>query len=94
MRSSQPLRELWYPDQACGCVGGGYGLSYEDLLEANDKLHAESVGAAIDDLPPIEQCAVFHVHLSSVFRGRAPMEKTYEAARYTLRVVLPQRGIY
>lgn len=94
MRSSQPLRELWYPDTAAGCVGGGYGLSFEDLIEANDKLQAEAVNSAIEGLTPAEQCSVYHVHLASVFRGRAPMEKTYEEARYQLRVILPSRGIY
>ena len=94
MRSSQPLRELWYPDTACGCVGGGYSHSFEDMVEDNDKRLAEAVGASIDGLTPAEQCSISHVHLGAVFRGRASMETTYEQARYTLRVVLPQRGIY
>ena len=94
MRSSQPLRELWYPDTACGCVGGGYSNDFETMIEDADKRAAEAVGASIDDLTTIEQCAVCHIHLGAVFRGRASMEKTYEAARYQLRVLLPQRGIY
>ena len=94
MRSSQPLRELWYPDTACGCVGGGYSHSFDDMVEDNDKRHAEAVGAAIDDLSPSEQCAVYHVHLAAVYRFRLPMEAVYDNARYELRVILPQRGIY
>lgn len=94
MRSSQPYRELWYPDTAAGCVGGGNSHDFETMIEDADKRAAEGVGAAIDGLTPAEQCAVFHVHLASVFRGRAPMEKTYEEARYQLRVILPSRGIY
>ena len=69
-------------------------MSYEDLLEANDKLQAEGVNGAIEGLTPAEQCSVYHVHLASVFRGRAPMETIYEQARYQLRVLLPARGIY
>jgi len=94
MRSSQPLRELWYPDQATGCVGGGNSHDFETMLEDMDLRHAEAVNAAIEGLSPAEQCAVYHVHLAAVFRGRAPMEGTYEEARYQLRVVLPSRGIY
>lgn len=94
MRSNQPLRELWYPDQAAGCVGGGNSHDFEGMLEEMETRHAEAVNAAIQGLTPVEQCAISHVHLAAVFRGRAPMEQTYENARYTLRVVLPQRGIY
>ena len=94
MRSNQPYRELWYPDTAAGCVGGGYGLSFEDLIESSDKMQAEAVNSVIEGLTPAEQCSIYHVHLGAVFRGRSSMEGTYEQARYALRVVLPQRGIY
>jgi len=94
MRSSQPLRELWYPDTAAGCVGGGYSHSFDDMVEDSDKQQAEAVGASIEDLKPAEQCAIYHVHLGAVYRIRGVMEGVYEQARYTLRVVLPQKGIY
>lgn len=94
MRSSQPLRELWYPDQATGCVGGGYSHDFDTMVDDMDTHHAEAVEAAIQSLNPAEQCAIYHVHLGAVFRVRGSMEGTYEQARYALRVVLPQRGIY
>jgi len=93
MRSNQHYRELWYPDQAAGCVGGGYSNTFEDMLEASDRRQAEAVGASIDGLTPAEQASIYHVHLAAVYRLRF-LEGTYEQARYSLRVVLPQRGIY
>ena len=94
MSSNQPLRELWYPDTAAGCVGGGNSHDFETMLEDADKRSAEAVGAAIEDLTPAEQASIYHVHLAAVYRFRGTMEGTYEQARYALRVVLPQRGIY
>ena len=94
MRSSQPLRELWYPDQATGCVGGGYSNDFETMLADADTRAAEAVNAAIDGLGLSEQAAIYHVHIGSAFRVRVPMETLYEKARYELRVVLPSRGIY
>lgn len=94
MRSSQPYRDLWYPDGAAGCVGGGYSQTFEDMLEAAESRSAEALGAAIDGLPADQQCAVFHVHLHAVYRFRASVEVIYEKARDSLRVVLPARGIY
>jgi len=94
MRSNQPLRELWYPDGACGCVGGGYSQSFEDMLEAGEARAAEAVNGAIDSLPVDQQCAIFHVHLHAVYRFRASMEVVYSKARSSLAIGLPARGIY
>ena len=94
MRSNQPLRELWYPDTAAGCVGGGYSHDFDTMVADMDIQQAEAVNAAITDLTPAEQCSIFNVHLGSVFRMRGVTEGVYEEARYTLRVVLPQGGIY
>lgn len=95
MSSSQPYRELWYPDSACGCVGGGYSQSFEDMVEAGDLRAAEAVNGAIDSLSPVQQCAIFHVHLYSVFRfKRLDVEVVYLEAREALKVGLPSRGVY
>lgn len=93
MRSNQPLRELWYPDKACGCVGGGYSQTFEDMLEASDSRSAEAVDGAIESLSPIQRCAVMHKHLYAVFRFR-DLESHYREARDALAVGLPMRGIY
>lgn len=94
MSSSQPLRDLWYPDGACGCVGGGYSQTFDDMVEAADRRAADAVNGAVESLPPIEQSAVTHVHLDAVYRFEEPMEGVYLRARDTLRVALPYRGIY
>jgi len=93
MRSSQPFRELWYPDQAAGCVGGGNSTSFEEMVEIAELRQAEAVNGAIDSLQPNEQSAIYHFHLAAVYR-MWELEDVYLAARATLSVVLPQRGIY
>jgi hypothetical protein len=94
MQSSQPLRELWYPDGATGCVGGGYSQSFEDMVEAADARAAEAVNGAIESLSPAEQCAVTHMHLYAVYRFREPVAVVYGRARQALRLGLPMRGVY
>ncbi len=94
MKSNEHLRALWYPDGACGCVGGGYSQTFEDMVDAADARAAEAVNGAIESLPPIQQCAVSHVHLYAVYRFREPVEDIYAAARQTLKVALPARGFY
>lgn len=94
MRSNQPLRDLWYPDGACGCVGGGYSQTFDDMLEVADARCAEAVNGAIESLSPIEQMAVNHIHLRAVYRLREPVHLVYQRARFTLRVALPARGVY
>ena len=94
MASAQPYRDLWFPDTACGCVGGGYSQSFDDMVDAADARAADAVNGAIESLSPAEQCAVTHVHLYAVYRFREPVEVVYARAKGNLRVALPTRGIY
>ena len=94
MKSSQPYRELWYPDGATGCVGGGYSQSFEDMVDAADSNSAEAVNAAIDGLEGIEQAAVYHIHLEAMYGFVEPVDCVYARARGQLRVWLPSRGVY
>ena len=94
MRSGKDYRDLWYPEKACGCVGGGYSQTFEDMVEAVDNRVAEAVNAAIEGLAPVEQCAISHTHLHAVYRFREPVTAIYQRARDRLAVVLPARGIY
>lgn len=94
MGSSQPYRDLWYPDGACGCVGGGYSLTFEDMLESADARVVEAVDGAIESLEPIQRCAITHYHLAAVFRFRGDAKKIYLEARAALRVALPGRAVY
>lgn len=94
MRSNEPVRALGFPDTACGCVGGGYSLSFDDMVEAMEGRAAEAMNAAIDSLPPVEQAAVLNVHLYAVFRFREAVEEAYGRARQSLRLAMPARGFY
>lgn len=89
---------LGYPSQAVGCHAEPWGywedtaqLEYEEMEYSK----AESVNAVINDLPLIQQMAVYHKHLVAVYRfKRESLEDHYCAARETLRVVLPSRSVY
>lgn len=93
--SASPLRDLlWYPDGACGCVGGGYSQTFDDMVDAADARMVEAVNGAIESLSPMHQCAVMHVHLYAVYRFRTTVEEVYAEARAALRLALPARGVY
>lgn len=89
---------LGYPSQATGCHPEPWGY-WEDTsqleYEAMEYGKAEAVNAAIDDLPTIQQMAVYHKHLAAVFVfKRHDLDEQYCAARQALRVVLPARSVY
>jgi hypothetical protein len=88
------LRKLWYPDGAAGCVGGGYSMTFEDMWDAKEQREIEGVDGAVESLEPIQQCAVFHVHLYSVYRFRRPVDDIYFEALDALALDLPKRGVY
>ena len=92
---AKSVMDLGYPNTATGCVGGGYSTSFEDMVDQADGRAAEAVNAAIEGLPMAQQAAVYNKHLFSVYRfHRGYQAEHYDAARQTLRVVLPQKGIY
>ncbi len=93
MRSSEPLRELWYPDGACGCVGGGYSQTFDDMVLASDQRAAEAVDAVIEGLSALPKLAVMHKHLYAVFKF-SDLETHYLDARTALGIELPMRGVY
>lgn len=94
MKSSQPYRELWYPDGACGCVGGGYSQSFDDMVEAADSRAAEAVNAAIEDLEGVAQAAIYHMHLGVMYGFVEDVDSAYGRGRRQLAVWLPCRGVY
>ena len=89
-----PLRAMWYPDRACGCVGGGYSQSFEDMWDAKEQRQIEGVDGAVESLEPIQQCAIFHVHLYAVYRFTRSVDHIYADALDILALALPKRGVY
>lgn len=89
-----PLRALWFPDGAAGCVGGGYSQTFEDMLDAKEAREVMAMDGAIDSLEPIQQCAIYHVHMHAVYRFARAVEHIYAEAREALRIALPMRGVY
>ena len=89
---------LGYPSQATGCHPEPWGY-WEDTAqheyEAMEYSKAEAINAAIDELPTIQQMAVYHKHYAAVFTlKRLDLDDQYWYARQTLRVALPARSVY
>ena len=81
------------PSEACGCIGGGYSASFDDLVDAVDVQTAMVTDALIRDLTASQQAAIHHVYLHAVYRFR-DFEKILESARRDLKLSLDARGIY
>lgn len=69
--------------------------TFDDMVHAADSKDAEMMNACIEDLMPIEQCAVSHVHCAAVWRsnrGRS-MSDIYLDARLHLSDGLRRRKV-
>lgn len=92
------IMRLEYPSKAAACVSRPWGYwedTSEELAYRYEYGKADAVNACIDDLSTDQQMAVYHRHLYAVYRfNRANLDDVYAAARQTLRVRLPKRGVY
>lgn len=68
---------------------------FDGMVHAADTKDAEATNAAIEDLPPIEQVSVAHVHVGAVFRSNRgeSMEDVYLRARANLSDGLRRRKV-
>lgn len=69
--------------------------TFDDMVHAADSRDAERMNACIEDLPPIEQCAVSSVHCAAVWRSNRgrPMGEIYLDARLHLSEGLRKRRV-
>ena len=69
--------------------------TFDDMVHAADSKDAETMNACIEDLVPMEQCAVSHVHCAAVFRSNRgeKMEDVYLRARANLSDGLRKRRV-
>lgn len=83
------------PSKACGCVGGGYSQTFDDMVDAADVRCARIMDALVNSLTPVERAAIYHEYLYAVFRSaRFDLKRTLEQARLRLAAWLVQRGVY
>lgn len=66
---------------------------WDAMVASTERWQAETIDAAIDDLPMNERVAVHSVKLACVWRLREPIQDVYLRARETLKVALPRRNI-
>lgn len=84
-----------FPDTACGCVGGGYSTSFEDMCESADASAAEAVGALVESLSPVQSAAVNHRYLRAVYRfPRGNFDEALVTALESIGAGLIRRGFY
>lgn len=69
--------------------------TFDDMIFAADSRDAERMNACIEDLPPVEQCAVSHIHVAAVFRSNRGerVEDVYLRARGNLSEGLRRRRV-
>jgi hypothetical protein len=92
MRHPEPLAE-GYPSRAAG-VSWRPGSDFEDLCEAADGTLAESVDAAIGDLPHRLRQALHAALLGSRWTGdRDQYDQALQQARAALLAILRRRGV-
>lgn len=88
------LRRLWFAGNASGRMASG-SSTFEDLCDSADDQRARVINALVDDLVPMQRCAVHHVHLTSVYRfPRSTLEATYAQALLALRRGMVRKGIF
>lgn len=69
--------------------------TFDDMIHAADSRDAERMNACIEDLVPIEQVAVSHIHCAAVWRSNRgeSMEIVYVRARGNLSEGLRKRRV-
>lgn len=89
------IGRLGYPSSAHGCVGGGYGTTFEEMVDGADYRAAQAVDAIILGLTPVESCAIHNAHGISVWRfHREPYEVILMRAYEKIEAELKQRGFW
>lgn len=68
---------------------------FDSMVNTADMKDAVTMNAVVEDLAPIEQCAVSHIHIGAVFRSNRgeKMEDVYVRARINLSDGLRRRKV-
>lgn len=82
-----------YPAKSLGISTGGASEEFDNMLEDEEKRIARVTDTVINDLPPIQRCALNQCYLYAVFRFR-DYEKTLEQAKEGVRAGLKRKGIW
>jgi hypothetical protein len=90
-------RPAGYPKRACGGVTNYTSMDLENVAayENLDRDLAERTNACIDDLAPVERCAIYNRYLQAVFRfPRESREDALARAMKNLEAGLKKRGVW
>lgn len=83
------------PGKACGCVGGGYSQTFDDMVDAADVRCARIMDSIINSLSAPERSAVYREYLYAVFRfERLDFQETLVRAKVRSAELLVIRGVY
>jgi hypothetical protein len=86
-----------YPKWACGGITNYTSMDLDNIAayESLDSGLAEATNAAIDDLAPVESCAIYHTYLHAVFRfNRTSLDDALARAREKLKALLRKRHVW
>ena len=83
------------PGKACGCVGGGYSQSFDDMVDSADVRCAQIMDSIVNSLSAPQRSAVYREYLYAVFRyERLDFQETLTNAKIRSAELLIIRGIY
>ena len=93
MKSGQ--LEAWYPGQSTGMTGGGASESFDSMCDREESKISRVVDTVIQDLPPVQSCALHHKYLNAVyrFRSEADLSHALALAKDAVRAGLKARHI-
>jgi hypothetical protein len=92
MRESAEVRG--YPRSIPGLQSGGASQHFDELCEAVDRRVALATDAAVNDLPPVQVCAIHCAYLAAVWRFRRPLEEILPVAKDGVATGLRKRHIW
>lgn len=90
-------RPAGYPKKASGGVTNYTSMDLDNVAAYENLDHdlAVRTNAAIDDLPPVESCAIYHKYLHAVFRfNREGLDAVLGRARENIKAGLRRRGVW
>lgn len=85
-----------YPHKTPGTVNRSIFSAWDDMIEADDRRIAAVTDAVINDLPPVQSCALHHAYLNAVYRfsERYPYHVAIEEAKENLVAGLKKKGVW
>jgi len=86
---------IGFRNRSVGLETGGNSQTFDAMCEDADRALAKATNAAIEDLPPAQECAIHNAYLGAVWRfPRDNYAQTLEAAKLSVVIGLRRRHLW